>query len=335
MTDHDHSYKLLFSHPRMVQDLLQGFVHEDGVRQADFSTLERVSGSYVSDDLREREDDVIWRVRLGPEWLYVYLLIEFQSRPDPFMALRILVYTGLLYQELVKGGHFTHTGKLPPVFPVVLYNGEPSWRAAQDVAELIEEVPGLMAYRPHLRYLLLDEGRLIGDAAGPSENLAAALIRLKNSRAPQELQRVVAMLVRWLHAPEQQDLRRAFTVWIKRVLLPARLPGIELPEMSDLNEVNNMLAERVKQWTEQWKAEGLQAGMQQGLEQGLEQGRNQGRREGRQEGEAAMLLRQLTRKFGAIDESIRARVLGADAEQLLVWGERVLSADTIEEVFGG
>ena len=156
MTDHDHSYKLLFSHPRMVQDLLQGFVHEDGVRQADFSTLERVSGSYVSDDLRERKDDVIWRVRLGPEWLYVYLLVEFQSRPDPFMALRILVYTGLLYQELVKGGHFTHTGKLPPVFPVVLYNGEPSWRAAQDVAELIEAVPGLMAYRPHLRYLLLD-----------------------------------------------------------------------------------------------------------------------------------------------------------------------------------
>ena len=165
MSDHDHGYKLLFSHPRMVQDLLQGFVHEDWVRQVDFSTLERVSGSYVSDDLREREDDVIWRVRLGPEWLYVYLLIELQSRPDPFMALRILVYTGLLYQELVKGGHFTHNGKLPPVFPLVLYNGEPLWGAAQDVAELIEAVPGLMAYRPHLRYLLLDEGPLQGNQA--------------------------------------------------------------------------------------------------------------------------------------------------------------------------
>jgi len=46
-----------------------------------------------------------------------------------------------------------------------------------------------------------------------------------------------------------------------------------------------------------------------------------------------MLLRQLTRKFGAIDEPARIRVLGADAEQLLVWGERVLSADTIEELF--
>jgi len=152
---------------------------------------------------------------------------------------------------------------------------------------------------------------------GPSENLAAALIRLENSRAPQDLQAVIGLLVRWLHAPEQQDLCRAFTVWIKRVLLPARLPGIELPEMSDLDEVNTMLAERVKQWTEEWKAEGMQAGRQQG----------------RQEGEAALLLRQLTRKFGPIDEPTRVRVLGADAEQLLVWGERVLSAETLEELF--
>ena len=77
--DHDHSYKLLFSHPEMVADLLRGFVLEDWVKDLDFATLERVSGGYVADDLREREDDIVWRVRFGGEWLYVYLLIEFQS----------------------------------------------------------------------------------------------------------------------------------------------------------------------------------------------------------------------------------------------------------------
>jgi len=55
--------------------------------------------------------------------------------------------------------------------------------------------------------------------------------------------------------------------------------------------------------------------------------------QGRQEGEAALLLRLLTRKFGPIDdEATRARVLAADAEQLLVWGERVLSAEPLLEV---
>ena len=131
MGDHDHSYKLLFSHGQMVEDLLRGFVHEAWVGEVDFATLDRVGGSYVSDDLREREDDVIWRVRLREQWLYVYLLIEFQSRPDPFMALRMLVYVGLLYQELVKGKQLTANHKLPPVFPLVLYNGERPWTAAE------------------------------------------------------------------------------------------------------------------------------------------------------------------------------------------------------------
>ena len=100
--DHDHSYKLLFSHPEMVADLLRGFVLEDWVKDLDFNTLERVSGGYVADDLREREDDIVWRVRFGGEWLYVYLLIEFQSSVDHFMAVRVLAYLGLLYQDIIR-----------------------------------------------------------------------------------------------------------------------------------------------------------------------------------------------------------------------------------------
>ena len=97
MKDSDHGYKLLFSHPEMVEDLLRGYVEEEWVSRLDFSTLEKVSGSYVSDDFREREDDAVWRVRLeGDDWLYVYLLLEFQSKVDRFMALRVMTYLGLL-----------------------------------------------------------------------------------------------------------------------------------------------------------------------------------------------------------------------------------------------
>ena len=61
--EHDNSYKQLFSHPRMVKDLLQGFISQQWVKRLDFKTLKKVSGSYVSDDLHNREDDVIWKVR--------------------------------------------------------------------------------------------------------------------------------------------------------------------------------------------------------------------------------------------------------------------------------
>ena len=93
MAESDSGYKLLFSHPELVADLLRGFVPEPWVAEVDFATLTPVKGSYVSEGLRQRHDDVVWKVRLREQWLYVYVVIEFQSEPDPFMALRMLVYT--------------------------------------------------------------------------------------------------------------------------------------------------------------------------------------------------------------------------------------------------
>lgn len=72
-----------------------------------------MSGSYVSDDLRIREGDVAWRVRWGPRWMYVYLLLEFQSTVDPFMAVRILTHVGLLYQDLIRRGDVGPDRHLP------------------------------------------------------------------------------------------------------------------------------------------------------------------------------------------------------------------------------
>ncbi len=334
MADYDESYKLLFSHPEMVRDLLLGFVHEEWVKELDFTTLERVSGSYVSDDLRERENDVVWRLKRSGDWMYIYLLIEFQSKPDPWMALRILVYMGLLYQDLVKKRGLTKTGKLPPVFPLVLYNGEKPWNSPLEVSELIEALPGgLMLYRPSLRYMLIDEGRYAESELSSSGNLAVALVQLENSRAVPELRAVLKTLNQWLYAPEQASLRRAFSVWVNRTLLPAKLPGIALPDATDLNEVNTMLAERVVEWTEQGKAEGRGEGRVEGREEGREEWLVEVREGGLVEGEAIFLARQLEIKYGPLNQAIKTKLSAADAEQLLLWGERVLTAASLEEIF--
>ena len=47
-----------------------------------------------------------------------------------------------------------------------------------------------------------------------------------------------------------------------------------------------------------------------------------------------MLLKLLERKFHAVPESARKRIEAADAETLLVWGERVLDANSLDEVWG-
>ncbi|MBK5915547.1 Rpn family recombination-promoting nuclease/putative transposase [Rhodocyclus purpureus] len=323
MPSHDNAYKLIFSHPTMVEDLLRGFVHEEWVNKLDFRTLEKASGSYVSDDLRDREDDIIWRVKQRGEWIYIYLLIEFQSSNDPWMALRIMVYVGLLYQDLIKRKEVSTPSKLPPVFPVVIYNGEVPWTAQRDVADLIESLSGgLDAYRPSIRYHVLDEGR-VTDLA--EDNTVSDVIRLETGPDTEQLQRVIAALTRRLNSPENTELRRALTVWINRVVLKRLIPGTELPKVNELKEIETMLAERVVTWTENWKREGMQQGMQQGIQQGMQQGM--------QQGERVLLARLLQRRFGPLSPAIHARLEDATPEQIEQWADNILDATSLEAVF--
>ncbi|KDE39709.1 putative transposase [Nitrincola lacisaponensis] len=271
MTYHDKSYKRFFSDPFMVRELLTGFIHEPWVETLDFTTLETVKSQFITDDFRQREDDIIWRVRSTEGWVYVYLLIEFQSRIDRFMAVRMLTYVSLLYQELIRQKQFTTAGKLPPVFPIVLYNGESRWHASVDIQDLIQTVGGgLSRYTPSMRYLVLDEGQWVAQSPGRQSqvNLVSALFQMEYSQSPEVLAELVGYLNDW--SAEHPRLKKVFLGWLKRVLLPNRFPGVKLDQINDLDEVKDMLAERVKNWTEEWKLQGLQEGLEQGLEQGHE-----------------------------------------------------------------
>ena len=57
-----------------------------------------------------------------------------------------------------------------------------------------------------------------------------------------------------------------------------------------------------------------------------------GEQRGEQRGEARILLRLLTLKFGGLSPEIQQRVSEADADTLLAWSERVLTASTLEDV---
>jgi flagellar biosynthesis/type III secretory pathway protein FliH len=118
-------------------------------------------------------------------------------------------------------------------------------------------------------------------------------------------------------APEQASLRRAFTVWFNRVFFAAPGRKKELPELEELTEVRAMLAETVAEWREEWKRQGLQ----------------EGRKEGRKEGQTNILLKQIEFKFGELSLKDRQRVQAADSETLLKWGERILTAAKLDEVF--
>ena len=348
---HDESYKRLFAFARMVEDLVRGFAGGAWLAGADFTSLERLSSEYVSDELRRRHGDVVWRLRVGGRWAYLLVLLEFQSRTDPLMALRIHEYTLGVYREVTRGGSRGRGARLPAVLPVVLYNGASRWTAASELGELIEPVGAeLRAYQPSQRYMVVDERRVEEDDL-PVGNLMRAVVGLERSGSPEDLRRVVEWLQGRLVAPGDAKLRGAFVDWVMR--LAGRLaPGGEsegAAVVRTLEEARVTLEERVAQWPKQWfregREEGLEQGREQGLEQGLERGLEQGLERGLEQGlergleqglahERALLVRMAATRFGPeIGERLSGVLAGiADPEGLAEVGERLARSETGDDL---
>ena len=317
---HDQIYKKLFAFPRMVEDLLRGFAARGWAGKLEFSTLRKVLAEYVSDALLKRHGDTVWQVRFR-DGRHLLVVLEFQSREDPRMALRILVYTSLLYQELFRNEApvLDAGGRLPAVLPVVVYNGAAPWKAAGEVGELVQPVDGeLVPYRPSQRYHVLDE-RHVGEEDLPRRNLVTAVVRLERIATPLDLVRVVDMLREGLRRPGDEELRRAFIDWIRRIaerLMPGR--GHLAAEMT-LEDVRMTLVERVSEWPKQWVREGREQGMREGIEQGRAE-------------ERALLCRQAAARFGTDTAERLSGVLAgiADPERLAEVGEWLVRCETGE-----
>jgi predicted transposase YdaD len=69
------------------------------------------------------------------------------------------------------------------------------------------------------------------------------------------------------------------------------------------------------------------------IEDLVEFGKDEGLARGRLEGEAKLLLRQLALRFRTVPDEVAARVRSASEAELERWGERVLTAASLDEVF--
>jgi Putative transposase, YhgA-like len=100
---------------------LQEFVAGPWLDDLDLAGMTRENAKFHTGTGDRREGDILWRIprRDGGD-TYLVLLLEFQSTQDHWMALRMLVYASLLWQQLVNEKRLLPDGRLPPILPVVL-----------------------------------------------------------------------------------------------------------------------------------------------------------------------------------------------------------------------
>lgn len=312
---HDPIYRRLFAFPRMVAHLLEAVGHPDWIGDVDLATLERLPAEHVGDSAQQRRGDAVWRARFRNGWLYLLVLLEFQSGNDPRMALRNLEYTALLYRELDRRGQLGPPGHWPPVLPVVLYNGAASWTGRLEMRSLIADVPAALApCQPAQRSLLLDERR-VGVDDLPLGNLMRAVIGFEQSRSPADIVRVARALGGWLTSPRDSELERAFVAWMRQMLaLGAERTEPELG--GTLEEATVTLVERMAEWPAQWRAEGRSEGVA---------------------AQRALLRRQAEGRFGdAVGGQVEALLSDVeDWDRLAAVGELIVRVDSESELIDG
>ena len=180
---HDARYKELFSNPLMVKRLVDSFIDTPDLG-GEVVAVEPVEKEAVLNYMSRRQSDVLWKLRTATSEFYIYLLVEFQSTVEHSMALRFLEYVAHLYRLLYD----VHRGKaVPPIFPVLLYNGDPKWTAPLSTQELQAAPLTSQQFFPHFTYFPIIINTIPLEQLRQVGNAVAAVFYVENTD-PHELE---------------------------------------------------------------------------------------------------------------------------------------------------
>ena len=352
MAASDHPFKLIHADPRMVEDLLRGFVAPDWADRLDFSTLAPLDKERIGPALHSRIGDKAWRVerRDGAPLAdgrrpYLVVLLEFQSETDADMAWRMHEYLYLLELNQRDIGLPRREGRAPDFLAAVIYNGAKPWNAPTARFGPLLGPPtaagrGLNRWQA---YVVIDYPALAGDHALMRrllpDNRQAALIRLE-SASSRELPRLLVEVLRRWSGSESAGLRRGFHARAEHLL---RRRGLALPPLADYErmlvqekgakEMTTLMEARLQEWHDNAIAQGRQQGVQEGVQQGVQQGIQQGVQQGVQQGQTDLLRRQAERRFDAeTARRLSALLVGIEAARLIEVGDWIFECGNGEEL---
>ncbi len=317
---HDHLFKETFSHVEDAVGFFQNYLPADIGDRLDWKTIKLEPGKYTDETLRGTESDLLYMVQIDNTPTLLYCLFEHQSKPDAWMTLRLLRYILNIWDQYRK--QHPKAKKLPPVLPLVLFQGGATWTADLSLSGLIDIPDGLSAYQPEFRHLLVDLNHINAEELKGTLIVRASLLALKASREGilHELPRLFQLLAEMTRQDSSLSMIRTLLQYICVVDndsdLTEYIKQVEAIQQPKLQEEAMTIAEQLI-------TKGRQQGMQQGVQQGMQQ-------------EAAKtLLKILNKRFGSFSPSIKDRISTATSSQLEAWIDASLDAVSVEQVFNG
>lgn len=183
---HDALVRAVLGDVAAAISFLQTHLPQEVIQALNWSTLKRLEGSFIDEDLRGSEADLLYEVEhisdTGSVW--VYLLVEHQSSADRWMRFRLLKYCCRIWEVQLNTN--PRPDELRPIVPLVFYQGERRWPHTTEFADLFAESvrdwPGV----PHFAHKLIDQSGLQVDAVQGEEKVRIMQLLLLAAYHPVE-----------------------------------------------------------------------------------------------------------------------------------------------------
>ena len=183
---HDKGYKSLLSNNAVFLHFLRKYFAESWIDNISPDDMERVDKSFITEEYKNIDSDLIYKLKINGSDVYFYVLIELQSEVDFTMPFRLLNYMvellNVIFKNTKKEVRERKDFRLPAIVPIVLYNGKDNWTSAMTLREYTENCEFFGNNIIDFRYLLLDLNRTDEDAIEPVENPLDAVFIVEKLR---------------------------------------------------------------------------------------------------------------------------------------------------------
>ncbi len=338
---HDALFKHLFGEPQNAAAALRSVLPPEVTNLIAWDTLVLEHGSMVSRDLEQRHGDLLYSAELSQEEQPVLLSILLEHQSTEIVDMSWRVTEKAVYHAAEWRKRHPQRDRVPPMLSFVFYHGTKPWTAPVDVIDLmgLSETtkailqPYLLSYR-----FILDDLHTVDDSEIDRRPVKPALrlglVAMKYARSELLIDRLAARHadIQVLLASEPGRDQLIVLLHYMRTVNPHVSRDKLIDQLKPV--VGSEIEETMLTEGQRLEKRGYDAGHKQGHKQGHEQGHKQGYEEG-QAHSRRMLLRQLERRLGSLPASVVHRVSNASADELMQWSERVLDAESLDDVFAG
>ena len=218
---HDKGYKRIFSKKQHFLHFLKKYIKADWANNIGEDDLTLIDKTFIDADFKQKESDVIYRVKIKGQEIIFYVLLELQSSVDYTMPFRLLKYIVALlkriFNDAPKDKRETKGYRLPAVVPIVLYNGADNWTAIQSFKEYLQGYEQFGEYVIDFKYLLFDLKRETETTILSTEQLLDMAFALDKTKR-NDMERILKIALetfRRMSDDDQEDLLN----WIRYIWL--------------------------------------------------------------------------------------------------------------------